>query len=74
MSLRSRHQTSVQYASSRELDHFDPDAAANPGHGVAQRIADDAHLMIPGLQQVVERGVNVTMDPEPLRYTESDTT
>jgi hypothetical protein len=29
--------------------------------------------MIPGRQQIVERSVDVTMDPEPLPHTKSDT-
>ena len=57
-------QRSIQYASRRDLDNLDPDAPPEPAYRIAQGIADNPHLMIAGRQQVIERGVDVTMNPE----------
>jgi HAD superfamily hydrolase (TIGR01509 family) len=47
------------------LDNLDPDPPTDPGHRIAQRIADDPYLMIPGRDEIVEQSVHVTVNPEP---------
>ena len=37
---------SVRWISSWDLDNLDPDPSSDTGHRVAQRIVDNAHLMI----------------------------
>ena len=43
---------------------MDPNPPPNPGHWIAEGIADDTDLMIPGPYEIVERGVHVTVKPK----------
>ena len=44
---------------------MDPNPPPNPGHWIAEGIADDTDLMVPGRYEIVERRVQMTVKPKP---------